>query len=67
VATLMLDRPLTTTEPVVQVDPRLPPGRYRAELVVVDELGATSKPAGVDFEIREGRVVTRPRGTRGRP
>ncbi|WP_157270212.1 hypothetical protein [Azohydromonas aeria] len=37
--TLKLSAPLTTREPVVLLDPRLPPGRYRVELVVASATG----------------------------
>jgi hypothetical protein len=60
-ATLVLDKPLVTAEPVVDVDPRLPVGRYRAELVVIDEAGVSSLPATLDLEISEGgSLPTRP-------
>jgi hypothetical protein len=58
--TLMLDQPLATAEPVVMVDPRLPAGLYRAELVVVDRAGTASVPATLDLEIRDPRQPTGP-------
>lgn len=39
------NRPITTTEPVVRVDGGLPPGRYRFQLVVVDDDGTSSLPS----------------------
>ena len=47
--TLKLDAPLATREPVVALDPRLPPGTYRVTLVVE---GTTGKSAPTTMLIR---------------
>ncbi|WP_161974762.1 hypothetical protein [Piscinibacter terrae] len=47
--TLKLDAPLTVKEPVVLVDPKLPVGTYRVQLVVQ---GATGKSQAADLLIK---------------
>ncbi len=43
-ATFRPNMPRTTDEPVITVDPGLPPGQYRFRLVVVDDDGNASRP-----------------------
>jgi hypothetical protein len=42
---LQLNRPVTTTEPTLEVKNRLPPGQHTFELVVEDQEGNKSAPA----------------------
>lgn len=44
--------PVTTSVPVVAVDPGLAPGRYRFRLEVVDSGGNRSRPAEVIVVVR---------------
>jgi chitodextrinase len=50
--TLKLDTPVRTREPVVQVDGRLPEGRYRVQLVVEGPSGR-SEPATLLIQVRK--------------
>lgn len=45
------NKPIETREPVIEVDPGLRPGRYRFQLVVVDDEGNQSLPATVVVSI----------------
>jgi hypothetical protein len=54
-----LNQPFETDQPAVDVDPGLPPGPYRFQLVVVDQAGRRSKPTEVVVTIAE-RTVTPP-------
>lgn len=47
------NKPVETRTPKVVVDAGLKPGRYRFELVVVDDQGNKSKPSSIIVEIRE--------------
>ena len=49
------NKPVETKVPKVVVDAGLKPGRYRFDLVVVDEQGNSSKPSSIIMEIRERR------------
>ena len=53
--TLNLDKPLQTSEAMVQVQPDLKAGVYLVDLVVLDEAGEQST-AQISFEI-QGRIV----------
>lgn len=53
--TLNLDKPLQTSEAMVQVQPDLKAGVYLVDLVVLDEAGEQST-AQISFEI-QGRVI----------
>ena len=44
-AVLALNQPVTQGDPVLQVENRLAPGRYRFQLVVIDTAGLESAPA----------------------
>ena len=49
--------PVVQTDPLVRVDvdknKPLPPGRYRFELVVVDDAGNESEPAQIDVIVKD--------------
>jgi methionine-rich copper-binding protein CopC len=58
VETLELGARLRTTAPEVQVDPRLPAGRYVVSLTVTSERGE-SRVATLQFTVQEGRSAAR--------
>lgn len=60
-ATLQLDVPLTTREPVVDGPPDLPIGRYRVVLVVATRT-AKSEPTELILNVVRGRIVRPPIG-----
>ena len=54
--------PVVQTDPLVRVDvdknKPLPPGRYRFELVVVDDAGNESEPAQIDVIVKDTQRPT---------
>ncbi len=54
-----LNQPFETDQPEVDVDPGLPPGTYRFQLVVVNQAGRRSAPATVTITVRP-RTITPP-------
>ncbi len=44
-------KPIETKTAKIEVDPGIPPGRYRLTLVVIDESGNESRPAVRTIEI----------------
>lgn len=61
-AKFVVGRPLTTREPVIEVDAGLPPGVHRFELVIVGASGLKSPPDQVLVQVRATTVgpVIRP-------
>lgn len=64
-AVFKLREPLRTTEPSVTVDAGLPAGRYRFQLVVVDESGNQSEPQETIVTVVQR--TTPPTGPGGQP
>ncbi|HEX6827863.1 MAG TPA: hypothetical protein VF104_02665 [Burkholderiales bacterium] len=57
--TLKLDARLRTLEPAVEIDPGLPPGRYRVTLVATSARG-DSLPAEMLLTVVEPRILRTP-------
>jgi hypothetical protein len=51
-ARFALKQTIETAEPTIAVDPGLPPGRHRFELVVIDDAGKRSQPVEAIVEIQ---------------
>lgn len=54
-AEFVANKPVETKVPKVLVDAGLKPGRYRFQLVVVDDQGNSSKPSSIIVDIVERR------------
>jgi hypothetical protein len=55
-----LNQTIETAEPTIAVDPGLPPGRHRFQLVVIDETGHRSQPAEAIVEVQREIVPPPP-------
>ena len=56
-AEFVANKPVETKVPKVLVDAGLKPGRYRFQLVVVDDQGNSSKPSSIIVDIVERRRI----------
>jgi hypothetical protein len=59
-ARFVLNQTIETAEPTIAVDPGLPPGRHRFELVVIDDAGKRSQPVEAIVEIQREIVPPPP-------
>jgi hypothetical protein len=66
-AKFVVGRPLTTREPAIVVDPGLPAGAHRFELVVIGASGRKSTPDQVLVQVQSTTVVPNLRPTSLQP
>ena len=59
-ARFALNQTIETAEPTIAVDPGLPPGRHRFQLVVIDDAGRRSRPVEAIVEIQREIVPPPP-------
>src|SRR5258705_12345026 len=55
-----LNQTIETAEPTIAVDPGLPPGRHRFQLVVIDDAGHRSQPVEAIIEVQREIVPPPP-------
>jgi hypothetical protein len=59
-ARFVLNQTIETADPTIAVDPGLPPGRHRFQLVVIDDAGRRSRPVEAIVEIQREIVPPPP-------
>jgi hypothetical protein len=59
-ARFVLNQTIETAEPTIAVDPGLPPGRHRFQLVVIDDAGRRSRPVEAIVEVQREIVPPPP-------